>query len=346
MLTEETQKKLWLWGMVAILILGLFWLIFVFWFNRGSIRLEAEPPYRAEIAGVGIETCAENPCIITVAPGDYLVRLTKDGYVDMDLNITVPLGGEGVETVEFQYKSAMATLGQEADLGYFAEDGYKVSEEEATALKLPERIFTEENFAVYLARNPENGRQTLYYREALADGSGLGEAVVAASFIRDINEFDIYPYIDEAQKIVLVDKSNDKSVLYLIDLTAKTRDNILEHANISGVKWIPATESFLCEARDFGSPLNGIFSYDTEEGEGSTLTLEASLNNVDFIDSSSLFAATRANGYVRYYIDSDMEQSLMQYQTGGEPERIKLAPDRKAALILKDGTVYELRFNR
>ncbi len=346
MLTEETQKKLWLWGMVAVLILGLFWLIFVFWFNRGSIRLEAEPPYRAEIAGVGVETCSENPCVITVAPGEYPVRLIKEGYVDVDLNITVPLGGEGVETVEFQYEPAMSVMGAESELGYFKDDKYIVSEEQAAELKLPERIFTEANFAVYLARNPENGRQTLYYREVLADEGGLGEAAVAASFVRDINEFEIYPFIEDTQKIMLVDKSNDKSVLYLIDLKAKTRDNILEHALINGVKRIPQTETFLYEARDFGSQVSGLFTYNTETGEGAALQVAAALNNVDFIDSNSLFAATRANGYVRYYIDSAMEQSLMQYQTGGEPEQIKLAPDRQAALILIDGTVYELRFAR
>lgn len=354
MLTEETIKKLWLWGMVAVLVIGLFWLVFVFMFNRGSIRLEGEPSYRAEIVGTRSDICTENPCIIEVAPGDYTIRLTKEGYMEKVENVSVPLGGEAALAVEFSFQPSMAVLGAEEELGYFAAD--ETAEAVAAMAKeygLPEKYSLEENYLVYLARNSENGRQTLYYRDILEGGAteteiNLGEEKIAASFVRDLKEWDIYAAIEESQKIAVVDKSNNKSVLYLVDLKEKTRNNILEHALISDLKWMPGGDKLLYEARDLGSQEISLYSYDTVSGSGQKLGLNASLRRIGFIDGDRVFAALSGTPaqFAEYNLASGMTRTILTDSTEGEVEEVKMSSDRRAAFILKQGTVYELRFEK
>ncbi len=208
----------------------------------------------------------------------------------------------------------------------------------------------------YLARNAENGRQTLYYQElpsaaseTAVDVDALGEAKIGASFIRDFKEYMIYPFIDEAQKIVLVDSSGDTSVLYLVDLREKTRDNILEHANIGAVKWIPDTQSFLYEARDEGTIYNTLFVFDTETKLEQRLELAASLNNTVFIGPGKIFTAvpeTPVINFIEYDLIGGTSRLIMSDGTLGSIENIQASPDGKAVFLLNEGNVYELRFAR
>lgn len=286
MLTEETVKKLWIIGMAAVVIIAAFWLIFVVFFNRGQLVISGEAPFTVVVGNVKTENCTESPCEITLSPGEYALEVRKEGYKTQYIDADVPIGGNYEHQVEFTFQAYIALLGEEASLNYFEDPP-------AAELDLPEPYFVGDSYAVYLQRNRETGRQTLYYAEMI--NGQAGEPQIATSFIRDLTDYQIYPFIEQVQKIVVVDKSQGTSALYLIDLKESTRDNILDYPLIAGVKWLTDSQNFLFEARDEDSISTSVFYYDGEAKEAKKLPLKTKLTNVVMLDDENLLAATGQN---------------------------------------------------
>ncbi len=382
MLSEETTKKLWIWGMAAVVVIAAFWLIFVVFFNQGRLVISGEAPFTVVVGNVKTENCTESPCEIKLSPGEYSVEIRKEDYKTEYLSAEVPIGGSYEQQVEFTFQAYVALLGEEASLNYF--DDATTAE-----LDLPEPYFIGDSYAVYLQRNRETGRQTLYYAEII-DGRAA-EPQIATSFIRDLTDYEIYPFIESEQKIIVVDKSQGSSVLYLIDLKEKTRDNILDYPLIANVRWLNDSPNFLFEARDQDSISTSVFYYDGESGESKKLPLKTALDNVALINQTTLLAATNqnANGVesngslegqlvtlgesaasgevtvdlftddlsnvpsatpVTNFVEYDMTTGnlrLLLSESGlGGVEAIKLGPDKKSSLVLAGGKVYEMRFDR
>jgi hypothetical protein len=381
-LAEETRKKIFLWLVIFTLVAGAAFIIFAVFFNRGTLTINAEIPYRLQIGQFKTEICTEDPCSVVVAPGDYMIFLDKEGYREYTAEVSVPIAGEHIEEVKFSFIPYIREVGSEEDLNYF---GVPTFENE----DLPEIYFIEDNFVTWMEVNPENARQTLYYSEIM-DG-GLSGKTVATSFIRPLKDYLIFPHIEDRKKIILIDNADDESVLYIVDLSEKTKDNVMSQPLINGIKWIKGTDNFLLEARGEGEASTSIFTYDIETKDLNKLNLQTSIDNIAVISSNRLIAATMQSisgvekdgelegqlvtlgeqdatpmageitvdlsdalsGNYQFtpqlnFIDYSLEWNearLLKTETAlSGVEKVKLSADGKGIYFLSEVTVYELRF--
>jgi hypothetical protein len=159
MLPEETQKKIYMWGLIGIAVIGAFFLIFAVFLNRGTLVLSGSTPFTVDVGGFLTEMCTEDPCKIQLAPGDYTLALTKEGHLDIERDVNVPFMGEHIEEVAFMFEPYILEVGMEETVGHFTETKFESDESD----EFPDDYVSEDKYVVYLARNPENGRQTLYY---------------------------------------------------------------------------------------------------------------------------------------------------------------------------------------
>ncbi len=85
-----------------IVFLGILLLIFAVFFNKGTLLIELEPSYTVNIGGYRSFDCDANPCEISLAPGDYFIEITKNGYQAKSLSITIPFFGETTEKPQLE----------------------------------------------------------------------------------------------------------------------------------------------------------------------------------------------------------------------------------------------------
>jgi len=372
--TEQTTRKILLIIFIALAVIGALFMVFVFFFNRGTLTVISSAPFSVEIAGIKTEVCATDACSTVLAPGDYTIILKKAGYRDVTRRVSVPIGGERKEEAEFEFIPALTLKGSESDLKLFA--GPQV-----TAEDLPESgVFREKNYLAFIARDPDTHRHTLYIR-SIEEGKA-GEKTAVTSFIRDIKSYILIPAIETQNKIALIDGTAGTSTLYMIDLTKKSRENLFTYPLISGVKWVPDSSDFLFEARAEGDLSTSIFLHKTAAKEPIKLELKTLLKNVIPVSKDRLIAATNQ------YIAAENELAKLEGQlvTLGEAEAtpavtalavtapspalnfidysllsnqgrlLKTAPDlaypqegtlsetQKSAYFLIEGKVYELQF--
>lgn len=372
MITEDIQKKIYFWVIVGAAILGAIFLIWAVFFNRGTLTINATPPFTISIEGLITESCTESPCSIVVAPGEYEVLIQKDGYRDIKQNMSIPIGGEEIKEITFSYIPVISEVGKEKELNYFANATFEMEGLE----EIP--IFGEENYVSYLKNDPETKRQTLYV-VGIA-GEELDNETVATSFIRTINDYKIIPTIQEKNSIFLIDYTDEKSTLYLIDLGEKSRNSILSYPLINDVEWIPNTEKFIFEARDEGETATSIFVYNTEDEKVTKLAIKTTLQNVVALTKDTLIIATNQNvfggsnedgldgqivtlgelaaspsvatsldlqsktSYLEYSLETNEAKLLLTESSIAPPEVIQMGADRKSIFFLAEGIIYELQF--
>lgn len=281
------MKKFYTIGLVIIVILGILFMVWAFFLNKGKLTVNAEAPFTIQVGQIATVSCTESPCTTELAPGNYTVNLKKSGYRDLSINADIPLWGEDIQDVQFEFIPVLEKLGSEEDLQLFAEPVFETDDLKDTP------IFTEDNFIAYMAIDPENRKQTLYTRELLEDG--LDEAQIATSFIRTVDEYAIYPNIKDRKKIAFVDNTGDQSAVYLVDLEEKTKDNILSVPAIFNLKWIAGSDNFLYEGRRENDIQIYIYYYNAESKESSKVAVQTALDNVAFINNQTLIAATTQN---------------------------------------------------
>lgn len=368
-MTEETQKKLYIGGLIFLVIAGTLFVLWAMFFNRGTLTVEGKAPFIINISGVRTESCASSPCSTVLAPGDYNVSVQKTGYRTVSMDVNIPIGGEHREEVAFEFIPVIAKRGVEADLQLFAKPEINVPE-----LDEDVPLFQEESYVAYLAYDSETKRQTLYVR-GIANGE-LSEPRVAASFIRRIDDYTIIPAVDAYNAVALIDRGDEESTLYLVDLSAKTRNNVLELLFIEDATWITATK-LLVEGQENGDIGATLFVHDVENKETTKLTLKAPLDNVAVVSEDRLIAATTQtfvgvgpsdqlggelitleelaatpdttlNGpqlsFIEYDFATDQARLIALEPSITGADQIRLEPDGKSLLFLTNGEVYELTF--
>jgi hypothetical protein len=370
-LTEQTVKKIYLIVFIVLAVSGALFMVFVFFFNRGTLTVISKAPYTITVPRVRTEICADDSCSVVLAPGDYEVTLQKSGYRDITRKVTVPIGGETKEEIAFAFVPMLKIKGDESDLKLFAARQF-------TGEDLPaEGIFSEKNYIAYLARNPESHRQTLYTRP-VKDGKA-GEKTAATSFIRDLKSYFMVPSIEQRDKIALIDSTADTSTLYIIDLKAKTRDSIFTYSLINGFEWLPGGDDFIFEARE-GTQLATSIYLSRAGGQPQKLTLVTSIKNIVPVSGNRLIAATtqfiaaadQLSGleggpvtlgesqatpdaallgtaivlnFVDYSPADGTAQLLKSAPDLAYPAGAKLSETQKSAYFLIDGKDYELQFS-
>lgn len=381
-MNEEAQKKLYLWILIIVAVLGLFFVIWAFFLNKGTLTISGNAPFNLNIQGLRTESCLESPCSLEIAPGQYTVSVQKTGYRTIEIDVDVPIGGEHIEEVDLKFIPTITRIGLEADVQAFPELELIVPELEDTPL------FFEENYITYLAYDEETNRQTLYLRGITDDD--LSEPQVATSFIRTIDEYTIVPDIEGNNSIVLIDQTDaEEDALYLVDLTEKSRDNIFSLPYIANAKWL-GSGNLLIEGREEGEVNSSIFFYSAEEDEAEKLNLQTTLDNVTLLNETTLIAATSQpftgasagldalgalitlqelsatpnllipgsatpdietgsrNGpqlaFIHYDLTQNQARLLAVDIEHATADKIKLGRDQKTVQFLVGAEVYELRF--
>lgn len=343
---EETRKKLYLWGLIALAVSGGLFVLFAIFLNRGTLTVVAQAPFSLEISGVRSQTCVDSPCSTVLAPGDYTIILKKAGYSDVTREINVPILGEHTEEVEFQFVPAIRELGPEEELQLFTEP--QIENESLSDLTL----FYEDQYVTYLAPDPETGRQTLYYRALSRDpsdsqGLKLGEETVATSFTRNLTTYKIVPAIADQQKIAVIDASSTpgsdaaESTLYIVDLELKERNNALTLPAIFDLKWIPGTSNLLLEVRNL-APNRTIAYFDYQNDKLTYLGLNTDLTNVAIQDPQTFIAATAQSPAFNREITSPEFSSLTETEFIADPNTSQLIPVTFARFTLMEDFPYIL----
>lgn len=379
-LTEQTVKKIWFIGFVALAVIGALFMVFAFFFNRGTLTVISASPYTLTVPRVKTEICTTDTCSVVLAPGDYEVTLSKTGYRDITRTVTVPIGGELKEEMAFAFVPTLGLKGNESELKIFALPT-------VTGDDLPtEGVYYENNYLAYVERDPATRRQTLYVR-TIKDGKP-GEKTAVTSFIRDLKTYTLVTAIEEKNKIALIDSTAGTSTLYMIDLAAKSRAAMFTYPLIAGLKWLPGTEDFLFEAREGTTLATNIFVYSSQPQK---LALSTSIKNVIPVSKDRLIAATgqyiadadklggleggtvtlgeaqivpvtlltekqatpdaaigngnaSAPAFVDYSLIDQKARLLKAAPDLAYPAEAKLSETKKSVYFLVDGKVYELQF--
>lgn len=369
MITQETIKRIYKYGLIALVVIGVIFAIFAFFINRGKLTVVTKAPFMVSVGRFENEICMHDECSVTVAPGDYTITVKKEGYKDFSKDVTVPIGGETREEIEMVFIPTVREVDPEEDVRVF---GMPVIDMDQFADTEP---YFDENYVVYLARSPENGRQTIYVAPLqpntdMAQNTPdyiLGEPVIATSFIRNITDYAIYPFINSRNKIIFVDKSGENAALYVIDLTEKTRNSIITYPEIDNVKWLPETNDFLFEARAEGEMQRAIYWYQSTNAQSAKLNIDVPLAWVEPLDPETLIAATDQiavgpaeteeligslvnlsaektdiTNFVTYDLVTGNTRLLARTDVFYDLEEAKIRPDKKGVYLLHGAKIFEL----
>jgi hypothetical protein len=372
-LAEETKKRIWQIIIIAVLVCGALFMVFAFFLNKGTLIISAKAPYLIDIQGIKTVTCNQDDCPVVVAPGDYSVTVQKEGYRQVDLKVSVPIAGEAKREVTFQIVPKITLLGDEKTLNIFPAPVVDTKDLPQTPL------FYDNNYVLYIERDAQTHRQTLYVR-GIEDGK-VGEKTVVTSFIRDPQNYRIISSIEKNNKIALIDNAADGSTLYMIDLKEKSRTALLTFPLISDLKWLPGTDDFIFEGREEGDLATSIYVY--SQGKTQKLELETPLKDVIPVSKDRLVAATiqQASGntdlsqmeggivvlgeneatpsvaplfsvqpapvvkFIDYSLTANQGRLLKVVQDLNLPQNGKLSETGKSAYFLIDGKDYELLFS-
>jgi|GEM_PF-2350115 len=383
-LSEQTVKKISLFGFIALAVLGALFMFFAMFLNKGTLTVIARAPFVMNIGNIKNEACPADTCSVTMAPGIYEVTLKKEGYRDAVITMDVPIGGEKKESVEFDFLPTLRIAGEESALKIFTAPKIEPADD------MPEiGVFYEKNYLAYIARDPDTHRHTLYVRTI--ENGKAGAKTVAASFIRDIKNYKLITDIENRGKIALIDSTAGTSTLYMVDLKAKSRDSLFTYPLITDVKWIPGGDDFVFSAREEGNIGETIFlnkptvdgttgaakanieklglittlknvvpvsatrliaaTTQKVSGQGSGAELEGALVTLGEIEATpSALAAivpalsTPGTEFIDYSLVSKQARLLKHAPDLAYPSQAVISETQKSAYFLIDGKVYELQF--
>lgn len=370
-MTEETQKRITIAILGGLAALGLLFVLWAMFLNRGTLTVSGAAPFFVNIQGVRTENCAESPCSMILAPGEYQITLQRTGYRSVSRSVSVPIGGEQKEEVLFEFIPVIARLGSEEELNMFANPQVAIEGLE----DVPH--FYEDTYVAYLTPDPETKRQTLYIR-GMVDGE-VSEPKVATSFIRTMTDYAIIPNVEENGKIAVIDRGEEESSLYIIDLEQKSRDNVLGFPYIRNALWIPGTDNLLLDAQGEDDITSFIYLYNAEDGTTRKLELKTAVENIAPVTDNRVIAATSqaftgigAEGdlggelvtlnelsatpsvragtggpqlaFVDYTLSANQARLIIVEPSLPAAEKVRLNIDKKSITFLAGGDVYELQF--
>lgn len=284
---EPAQKKriILLLSVPLVLVIAIIgWTLFM---NRVTVTFQSKAPYQIQIEGGQTINCPQDQCQTILAPGNYSLKITKNGYRDLSDLLFVSSGEQPLKKFDLPFIPSLQEISNDQLMAVIPKT-MKFSEEQLK--KLPTtQVFYDENAAVYLSLNPQSNLQTLYSR-TLENGIMTEEKAIT-SFPRPLKQFLIFPNLKE-QKIIVIDSANQNATLYFIDLKNKTRTNLLSFPSIKNIAWLPGSDNFLVEAHDNISVGENIFLYRFDSKNTTKLPLLTSLNNIVTIAGDRLIVAT------------------------------------------------------
>jgi hypothetical protein len=355
---EYVQKKLYLWILIIIVFAGLLFAVWAFFLNRGTLVIHGKAPFSVNVIGSKTISCIKDDCEIVLAPGQYNLLVEKSGYKSEKLQVNIPVLKTAEQTVNFFFLPVFSEVGKERETKIFINPLVPESLKKETG-EIP--LFFENENVTYIKRNSENGRQTLYYASIEEDS----RTIIAASFIRDLKDYSVYPAIEEFKKIGVADR-NGQATFYLVDLEKNSREAIVTMPLIINAKFL-SPDSILIDGRNEGDVEQGIYLLTLSSKQLNKIAPKTSLDNVEILNEMNLIAATNQNYtvsntgaeegqlitlgnvgdkliFIEYSIISDQSRLLKVIQHPG-CKKLKMSSSKKSVYCLgqdEDPSVYEL----
>ena len=373
MIAPDVQRKIWLGILIGIILMGVAYLVWAVFLNRSTIVINAKAPFTLAISGLRTENCSIDSCSTAVVPGDYNITIKKTGYKDLTKTITVPFGRVYEETVKLEFipiitqstKTKAEIFPPEFQLTKTDRDKLGVSQD--TKLFFSDAPSgTTPKFVTYISRNETNNRQTLY----IATIGDNPTPQIVTSFLRDLQTPVIVPN-QTGDKVAVIDQSPDQATLYMIDQQAKNRAAIASYPAIRDLRWIPASNDFIFQARAQTGEPEALFLYRWDDGKTTKLDLNTTLENIAILNKNRILAVTdqsisgdvtdpatlegslialSANTtpttpaptspthlFIDYSLISNEARLITTLKTGDFPSQVSAAADQKSLYFLQAG---------
>lgn len=330
---------------VIVLLSGLAFLVFAFFFNRATLSITAETPFSINLVGITSRSCDKSPCTITAAPGHYQLKLRKDQFFEISEEIDLPLG----QTIEKKY-----TFKQLPSLKL---TGAKFSID-------PARVF-------FVADSPDKSRPTLYQQDSLLSdlesSPDASKATPLLYFTRSIKR-SIIAASPSKEKLALIDQTEPATQsLYLLDLQAKSRQALEQNQQYYGAKWLN-DQTLLVQRRNLTTIVDELYLYkDLTQSQSSNIDTSSTpvgltpialdiISGVDLIsplDQNHFIYAqpfpkledgTRPTGFLIYSYDlsTGQSQELFSNTDLSLPTRLEYLPGEKVIYLEIDKNIYSL----
>lgn len=312
------KENLLIWaGVITMIMMGGL-VVWLFFFNRGEIVVISREPYVMNVVGVAIADCNQSECRVEAAAGDYRVIVSKDGFENAEIQVSVARGKETVQNVELKYIPKMEVMSDSEVVidDSVLEEKYDLSEIDG------------EQFLVKLNAGIER------------------EKIV--SFPRSVEDYLLKISPDE-RRAVVVDRGLEMNVLYLVDLGSQSRVSIGKKPNIRGVRWIGEDELILETLDDEGG--FELVVLNVNNGKFRDLPFLADINNVVFDGQKYLYVPGKVGESFSLINSFDPESGeLSEFLSFEEtynffPERMEISENKNTIRFLSDGVVYDLKLS-
>ena len=369
--------------------MGIGYLVWAVFLNRSTIIINAKAPFTLAISGLRSENCSTDSCSTAVVPGDYNFTIKKTGYKDLTKTITVPFGRAYEETVKLEFIPIITQSTKTKAEIFPPPFQLSKTESEKLGVNTDTQLFFSDaptgatpKFVTYINRNQTNNRQTLYIaplrggarqnndatQQTASADLQIGEPQIVTSFLRDLQTPLIAPNM-AGDKVAVIDRAPDQATLYMIDQQAKNRAAIASYPAIRNLRWIPASNDFIFQARPQTGAPEALFLYRWDDGKTTKLDLNTTLENIAIINKNRILAvtdqsisgdvtdpatlegslvslnsntapttpATPTHLFIDYSLISNEARLITTLTTGDFPTQVSAAADQKSLYFLQAG---------
>lgn len=102
MFHDLDSRKISLWIISIILVVGMGYGLWNGLINKGTLSIASAAPFSLQIDTESVFTCQASPCELKVKAGPHLVMIRKDGFIEAYRNLEVPRGSMTSATIELE----------------------------------------------------------------------------------------------------------------------------------------------------------------------------------------------------------------------------------------------------
>ena len=315
---------------IIILLAGLAFLIFVFFFNRATLSVSAEAPFSINLIGITSRNCDKSPCTIAAAPGHYQLKLRKDQFFDITEEIDLPLGQTTEKKYTFKPLPSLKLTGANFSIN-------------------PARIF-------FVADSPDKAQPTLYQQDALLTdlqaSPDASKATPLLYFTRSIKR-SLIAANPSQDKLALIDQTEPAAQsLYLLDLKAKSRQALEQNQQYYGAKWLN-DQTLVVQRRNLTTIVDELYLYQDFSQSPLALDIISGIDLISPLDQSHFIYSqpfpplddgTRPTGFLVYSYDlsTGKSQEIFSNTDLSLPTRLEYLPREKVIYLEIDKNIYSL----
>ncbi len=368
---EENKSTLLLWSAVLFLIAVAALTFWLFFFNRGTLRVTSEPPFTIQIPEIENTYCEQSACDLPIAVGSYQVAILKPGFETYSIEAVIERGKVTEVIPKFKYVPEVSVEANRWNFELSRDmpqqfQGLSLFDDLPVMETMSELIGDFDND--FYLWSQTNGR--FYFVDK--DDETLNHALFAQTTNGQKERITIFPRDIEngflainatKKKIVMVDTTSNNNQIYVIDLETKSKKKVAAADDVRRVNWTMSDDLILENVIDGEVKLNLI---NVESAKIEELPFESDFENVTSKSSGEiLFIAGRVadlvsqNGespgntpesgvFLNEYNPKTGEINLLvniQNTLRSFPERIEISNDEKAVRILSSGLLFDVKLS-